>query len=171
MFELLQAYETAKHEKNIVLKFIYKNYVRYRLKSAFFRPFRERIHSMEFNNDLLEEFNQFYNCTSKLVYTGVNNEEPYIFYISSDSNVYIITYNNYQFRFKFLENNCDIEVERDDGKILSIHPENKKFYSSFFSKIILMAIYNYCVSYIYGKNSKFYINNNYYVEHIKSMYY
>ena len=170
MFELLQAYETAVHEDNIFLRFIYKKYVRHKLKSVFFYPFKERMHYIEFNKDLIEEFTQFFNCTHKDVFTGTNKENPYMFYISS-LNTMSIYYDMYLIRFKFMENNCDIEVERPNGKTVSIHPENEKFYSSFFSEIILMAIYNYCVSYIYGKNSKLYIKHNYYIEQIRSMYY
>lgn len=170
MFELLQAYETAKHEKNTALRFIYKNYVRHKLKSVFFEPFKDRIHCMEFNKDLIEEFTQFYNCTNSNVITGCNKENPYVFCISR-LNTMSIFYDVYVIRFKFMDTVCNIEVERPNGKTVSIHPENEKFYTSFFAEIIFMAIYNYCVTYIYGKNSRLYINNDLYIEKIKSMYY
>ena len=170
MFELLQAYETAKNERNHIFRLFYTSYVKHKLKKSFFKPFKNSINGMILNESLIEEFYQFFDCTSKNVYTGTNDENPYTFYASSTSGIYIY-YDEYFLKFKFMENNCDINIEKSTGQSVFIHPENEKFYSGFFAEIIIMAIYNYCVSYIYGKYSKLYINHNSYLDKINSMYF
>ena len=177
MFELLQAYETARHEKNTLFRFIYTRYVRHRLRSSFFIPFKNNINGVILNRELIDEFNQFYDCTHfnnfnniDTVITGVNKENPYMNYIT-ESRCMIIYYDMYRIVFRFAENVCDIDVERPNGKTVSVHPENKRFYTGFFAEIIIMAIYNYCVTYIYGKHSDLYINDDRYIEVLKSMFY
>ena len=50
MFELMKAYETANHEKNKFLRFIYKKYIKYNLKSNFFKRFDIRF--IDISNEL-----------------------------------------------------------------------------------------------------------------------
>lgn len=168
MFELLQAYETANNEKNKVLRFFYLKHVRKTLKKTFFKPFKDSICNMTLDKALLDEFSQFYQCTNHDVYTGLNKEEPNLHYLLE--NIFYIFYNEAYIRYKFMENNCDIDIEFATGYTVSTHPENEVFYTSILATIILMAIYNYCVSYIYGKNNELYISDNSYIETIKSMY-
>ena len=166
MFEVLQAYETAIHEKNILLRFIYTNRVKRSLKKTFFKKFKASIRNMKLEKSFIEEFNQFHECTKI-----INNKDFCVYQLSYNKNLYI-NYYRYELKFKFLERNCDVEIrDKRSNRAVVLHPEDATFYSSLFSKIILSAVYNYCVLYVYGEQSDLFIDDDKYVESIKSMYF
>ena len=98
MYEILQAFEMTKSEKNPVLRTIYMIYVRHKLKTSFFQDYKARIHCMPFDKNMIEEFNQFFNCTKKEVYPGIGNENPFIHYASSEYGL-AIKYGKYFLKF------------------------------------------------------------------------
>lgn len=170
MFELLQLYETAKHEKNKVLRFFYLNHVRRSLKNKYFNKFKFNILSnmISLDENLLAEFAQFYGCMNYIKRGG----DPYMISISESADLIYVRYQQYLLKYKLLENTCDIDIGNSDlNKSILIHPADKEtFYSGLFAVIILMAIYNYCVAYIYGENSKLYINHKSWAGKIESMF-
>lgn len=175
MFELLQAYETATHEKNKVFRFVYTKYVRHKLKTAFFKKFRNSIYSIKLDKNLIEEFRQFYNCAySDVESLGANfswTTTPYIDFITQIGTVHVY-YEKYRIKYKFLDDSCDIEIEEKHGleDSLLVHPENDIFYESFYAEILIIAIYNYCVSYIYGSKSKLFIEDDTYMKNLRVVY-
>ena len=167
MFELLNAYETARNEKNEFFRFFYIRYVRHKLKKSFFKPFKEIINSMALDKKLLVEFRQLFNCVgvqdpNNLNYTHIN--------FVLDNGDIMVSYYDYTILYMDKENHYDIQIENMNRNII-IHPENAVFEHSLFSIILIMAIYNYCVTYIYGKYSSLHIDNYKYVETIKSTYF
>ena len=174
MFELLQAYETATHEKNKVFRFVYTKYVRHKLKTAFFKKFRNSIYNIKLDKNLIEEFRQFYMCTHhnirtpKVVYV---NSIPFVDMFSVFSTIHI-KYDIYHMKYKFLDDSCDIKIENRYAVDveLSVHPENEIFYEGFYAEILIIAIYNYCVAYIYGTKSKLYISDSTYINKIRAIY-
>lgn len=174
MFELLQAYETAKNEKNKFLRFFYVNHVKHKLKKDFFEKFAYNINNFGTDKELIEEFYNFFDCTYDGIHTRMNtSKSPYITYASGIfSKIHIRYGNQYEIKFKIFEDSIDIElIDIQKSIIVSIHPDNKVFYDSLFSRIIIMAIYNYCVAYIYGKYSKLFINDDRYINQILNMYF
>lgn len=171
MFEILQVFETAKHEKNKYLRKLYTKYTQYKLKKVFFKKMKYNIKYMELDNNLLREFKQFYLCTRGNV--GQYKGNSRIFLVSDDPyNLFMIDYYDYTIHFLFLEEGCDIEINKMiSHKSVLIHPEYDEVYSSFWKEIILSAIYNYCVWYIYGKESNLYINTKSYIDILKSKYF
>jgi hypothetical protein len=174
MFELLNAYEPAKNEKNKVLRYFYLKYVRYKLKKSFFIPFRAMIKNSTsddklLDNNLLLEFAHFFNCVEQ--YVSIEDLK------SSHINIYFATWshfrvNYYGYNIEYTDRypTYNIDVVNIHGKHITLHPEHKIFESSIWASIIIMAIYNYCVTYVYGKDSDLFINNDYYSEVINSMY-
>lgn len=171
MFELLQTYETANHEKNDILRFIYIKYIRHKLKSSFFGPFKKSIKSMRLNKELLDEFFQFYQCTQINTVFRYDNTElrPTINFVSEYGSINIFYY-DYRIKFNIFNDHCNITVEPYFDMPITIHPEISSFYSGFFAEIIIMAIYNYCVRYIYGNKSKLYVNDMSYIYMINNFY-
>ena len=176
MFELLQAYETATHEKNKVFRFVYTKYVRHKLKTVFFKKFKNSIYSIELDKNLIEEFKQFYSCTYDVAHYLIPRADapsirPYVDYITGKGTIYV-HYDKYRIKYAFLDDSCDIEIDTKYGKesALLVHPENDIFYESFYSEILIIAIYNYCVSYIYGSKSKLFIEDDTYMKNLRVVY-
>lgn len=173
MFEILQAYETANNENNKLLRFFYLRHVRRKLKSSFFEKFNDNISYkyITLNKELLTEFNQFFNCTNTQVFYDKNQPEPFVMGVV-DGNMFIY-YHHYRIKYTFLENTCDIEIyNSDSGKVVLIHPDIDREFDHYFGEIILIAIYNYCVTYIYGnRNRDLYMYDYKWLEIIHTMYF
>ena len=172
MFELLQAYETAKHEKNKVLRFFYTKYVRHKLKTSFFDKLRYNIYHMNLKLDraLIDEFIQFYRCVFDIVKIGEPEYRPYLIEFSQLWNINIACQDNNHIRYRFLDDSCDIEViDYKQGSVIR-HLEYDAFYISIYAEILIIAIYNYCVSYIYGSKSKLFIEDDTYMKNLRVVY-
>jgi len=170
MFELLNAYETAKHEKNEFFRFFYVRYVRHKLKNSFFKPFKEVLGNMTLDKKLLEEFRQIFNCVGIPGTENCDTLKIKIRFVGSSGAIYL-SYYDYDISYRDKGDHYDIFIENEQYRQISIHPEVDNFENSIYAAILLMAIYNYCVTYIYGKHSKLYINDDIYVEKLKYMYF
>lgn len=175
MFEILQAFETARHEKNKLLRFFLMRHVRRKLKTSFFEKFNKSIKYRELkpSKELLEEFNQFFNCTDWFGRVSMRYAiEPQPFMMDVKNNNIYISYHHYRIKYSFLEDTCNIDIHNyDTGKSVLIHPDIDDVFYGYFGVIILIAIYNYCVTYIYGGDSKLYIYDHHYLGLIHVQYF
>lgn len=175
MFELFRVYETATNEKNKLLRTMYTKYAKAKLKSIFFKKFNIHNESLEVNRDLLLEFFQLYQCICDKVV--INDEYPHVYKIDSKKEILCIRYYNFEITIKMIndEYNINIDCKRDYSSetifSLSFHPDTKYLNMTFLREIILMTIYNYCVSYIYGKNSELYIDDRKYITNLFNMHF
>lgn len=170
MFELFKAYETAKSEKNKFLRKVYIKYTRYRLKRSFFDKFD--LSNIEFNKNLLQEFFQLYNCTKDFVNENINVNYPFISVTNIDNGKFSVNYFSYNIfiTLAYDEYNTDIIGNDYGGRMITHLVFNDKSTNyAYVKKIILMAIYNYCVSYIYGYKSNLYKDDESYVNKIKDL--
>lgn len=158
MFELMRAYETARNEKNKFLRFIYTKYTKYKLKKVFFNKFN--ILNMEINKELVFEFFQFFRCTYEEVMDNMNEKYPYFCTVDIGRHIMYIQYYDYFINIKVRNDRYDIEILNDySDRGVTIHPNNEYINLSPIREIILISIYNYCVSYIYGLNSDLYMHH------------
>lgn len=166
MFEILKIFETIKNIDNAIVKMIYMKYTKYRLKKIFFNKFIE----MNISNELLYEFFQFFKCTFENI--DINDKCPFVRNVDIDRCILYIEYYDFNIQFKILDNSYDIEVKykykRHDT--VSLHTEIRYLNLTPFREIILMTIYNYCVSYIYGFESNLYCKNDVYIDYLEDLF-
>lgn len=181
MFEILKAVETAKSEKNKLLRFFYLNYVKFKLKNTFFKRFDVYMLFNDIRNtrQLLGEIWQMTTCQGKCrVGLGLNSKtyHPYINYINNYTLAFdhiFICVNYYGFEIGLSINHDEFIVKvnwlHDDSSIESwtYTGPNLPYY---IKEIIFMAIYNYCVGYIYGKESKLFKDDESYIENLKELF-
>lgn len=169
MFELVRAFETAKSEKNKFLRFICVNYTKHKLKSVFFKKFD--INSIEITKEFLEEFFQIYNCISSEMFGYTNTKYPIVIGTTAEYKYIYISYYDFNIDIKVLNNEFNVEIiDPETNGVTTIHPEMRYLNLSPLRPIILIAIYNYCVAYIYGKNSKLYKKNMDYLNYLYDLH-
>ena len=168
MFELMKVFEIASNEENKYLRFIYQKYARYKLRHSFFKKFS--IKNIHFNDLFLKEFCQFYNCIdSSIVF---NEKYPYIGHINIDIELLYIYYYDYRIKFTHTgrgEYNIEI-IDANKMNTIRLFKSETSLNNFFIKEIILMGIYNICVSYIYGKESDLYIDDKRYIKMLKEYF-
>ena len=105
MFEILQAFETSRHEKNKLLRFFLMRHVRRKLKTSFFEKFNKSIKYRELkpSKELLEEFKQFFDCTDWLGRASLlYSIEPQPIMMDVKNNNICISYHHYKIKYSFL---------------------------------------------------------------------
>lgn len=164
MFELVTAYEIAKSEENPILRKLCIMYTKNKLKNVFFKKFD--IHHISITDGFLNELYQLYDCIG---YRFINEEYPYIKRISENRSIFI-KYYEYDILITVLRNQYNIDISKDNTHTITIHPDKKYFDVFFIKEILLMVIYNYCVSYIYGENSDLYIDDDSYRNSLRDLF-
>lgn len=167
MFEILKIFETIKNIDNRIVRMIYMKYTKYRLKKIFFNKF---IETMDISNELLYEFFQFFKCTFESM--DINDKYPFVCNIDIDRCILYIEYYDFNIQIKILSNSYDIEIKsrQKEYKATTIHTEIRYLNLTPFREIILMTIYNYCVSYIYGLESNLYCKNDVYIDYLEDLF-
>ena len=151
MFEILRAFETAKNEKNKFLRSFLIRYTRHKLKSSFFERFN--VEDIPLTRELLSEFVQFCECTG----IASSDSEPFPYYTDIEKVTIHLSYNIYLLSIKVKSNEYEIEVTATlKNASVTMSMDEEKLNLNFLKEIFLMAIYNYCVAYIYGKKSSLY---------------
>lgn len=157
MFELLRTCELAKSEKNRFVRFLCIKYVKRELKYKFFDRYKGLILNkrISLNVDLFTEFKQFYECTSSE--TKVRTTFPYICEVDSG----LLKAQCYD-KFIMMRANTNHSIIGDIitpecSESFSIHDDYVNHYKFNVSFMVLRAMYNYCVSYVYGEDSNLYI--------------
>lgn len=176
MFELVKSYEIAKSENNTILRFVFVNYTKWRLKHIFFKKFN--IYDIKFDKNIMYDFFQLYNFIDEndKDFLKQNFKVPYIISATSEIGMFDIKYYEFEIKIRIdsfnlfhiviankYENNSILDFYADDY-VLNNGTKNK------IKEIIFMAIYNYCVSYIYGEKSKLYIDDASYITYLKNLY-
>lgn len=168
MFELFRVYELAKNETNKLFRFFCIKYVKHELKHKFFDRYKKSIEEerIKLNPDLLNEFIQFYNCLDKQYYVKRNREVTYVTGVIRNNKGLEVNNKEYSIRVMITSDN-DIEVVLSADKYLSgditfildglSDDRYESVYSKITNEVVLRAMYNYCVSYVYGKDSKLYM--------------
>lgn len=161
MFELMRVHEAAKNEKNKFLRYFLLKYSNYRLKKSFFNKFDIKSPDFEINKDFFTEFFQFYNCTSNDVMC--KTLYPRILNIDVHRNLIVVNYKYFRIYATIKDDECIIGISKYmiDVAKTTISIDYKIFKHNILGTIILMAIYNYCVSYIYGLNSDLYMDDEF----------
>lgn len=173
MFEILRAYELAKNEKNKLFRFFYTKYTKYKFKRIFDKMSdiisTESNIELFVNEELINEFIQFVNCTFDDI--DLNKSYPYLRYISK-YNVILCQYGNIHIGLKIINHELYYTIQ-----MLNVPEDDKRVYESsngFSNKLLLRStftiMYNYCVSYVYGKNSKLYIYSESLNYHLQKLY-
>lgn len=167
MFEILKIFETIKNIDNPIVRMIYMKYTKYRLKKIFFNKFIETI---DLSNELLYEFFQFFKCTFENM--DINNKYPFVCNVDIDHCILYIEYYDYNIQIKIHDNSCDIEVKYRYKRYttVSLQTDIRHLNLTPFREIILMTIYNYCVSYIYGLESNLYCKNDVYIDYLEDLF-
>lgn len=168
MFELMKAYEIANSEENKLLRSIYLAYTRIVLKRSFFNKFG--LDLMDIDKDLLNEFIQLYNCVNESV--TVDRAFPYIEKIINNNQIFI---KYYYFKicisYVILDYQIIIIDEMNDNAYISLQLTEDQLNSYPYKEIIFMAIYNYCVSYIYGFTKiNMFMGDTKYASYLKQLY-
>lgn len=167
MFELVKAYELAKNEEDKYLRFIYIKYTKWKLKHCFFKKFD--IYNTRLDYSLFLEAIQIYNCISdecdidEFIYPIINRAKD---------NKILIIFHQYVIKIILLNKTYfQIDIENTDNDTMYSSTINEDGINNhFFKQIFFMAIYNYCVLYVYGKNSKLYLDNKSYIKNIYDLY-
>ena len=169
MFELVRAYEVAKNEENKLLRYFYLRYTKRKLKRIFFDKFN--IETITLNRDLIREFLQVYSSIEQdrvtRIHSRVNNTYPHIFSANIQTESIEMRYYGFGIRIQIIginDFNVSILFTPTNLSDFTIYPDTRYLNISVFKPIILMAIYNYCVSYIYGYESDLYIDNHQYID-------
>ena len=167
MFEILKIFETIKNIDNPIVRLLYMIYTKYRLKKIFFKKF---ITNTNISNELLYEFFQFFKCTFENI--DLNDKYPLVCNVDIDRCILYIEYYNFIIHIKIIDKSYDIIVKsRTKGyDTTTIHTEIKYLNLTPFREIILMTIYNYCVSYIYGFESNLYCKNDVYIDYLEDLF-
>lgn len=163
MFELFTAYEMAKNEKNSISKFIYIKMLKFSLKKNFFRKYRALVlQHIPVDLNSIDEFIQFHACTSNEIdinttYTYINNVKDngtFIVNVPGDNTytIQIICYEDKSIKIDLTYKGKDI-----NDSYSACYDINSDYAIKVVSDILLPAMYNYCVSYIYGSKSDLYI--------------
>lgn len=159
MFELFRAYELAKNEKNKYIRFFCINYTKYKLKRVFFSKYKKLIINghMRLSVDLLNEFNQFYECTYN--HTAIRLCHPHIYKLTNNNVLQVFFYN----KLIGVRVNTDhsivgtISSKDDVHEVFDLEDNSVNHYTYLVSDMVTRAMYNYCVSYIYGSRSSLYL--------------
>ena len=158
MFELMRARESAKNERNKFLRYFLMKYTEIRLRSIFFNRFDIKSPDLVINKEFFDEFFQFYNCTKDGTASNFNYAQ--IIDINIERQMMIVRYKNHRFYITMNSDECTIVIKQyhfeEDTLSTTIIVDYNIFKSNIPGTIILMAIYNYCVSYIYGVKSNLY---------------
>ena len=175
MFELAKAYEIARTEKNKFLRFFYLIYTKRKLKSSFFDKFD--IEKMVINKDFLMEFLYIYKSIGftdqDKIYLKINKKYPHVILVDPQLQWIELEYYGFGIDIKIVsDDNFNISILRTPKTTDSIthHIDTAVLNMSMFKPIILMTIYNYCVSYIYGYNSSLYIDDKQYIDRLYDLY-
>lgn len=168
MFEVFKVYELAKNEKNKLFRFFCIRYVKRELKHKFFDRYRQYVveGKMWLRPESLNEFIQFYECTNDTI---VNNE--FVPQITVSDDILDIKDEGYHVTAKchWSDTNIRCTLRYDvDHVDLAFYMHDDDFsrtsameyythYKLIANDIIFKAMYNYCVSYVYGENSDLYI--------------
>lgn len=166
MLELVKAYEIAKGEQNKFLRYVYIKYTKYKLKKSFFNKFDFKLTA---NEDLLNEFIGMYKCINDHV--NINKSYPYVEDINFSNEIHI-SYCYFSIYLSYIHSNFKINIvdHGNNNSNLTIQLDENEFNKSSYKAILIIAIYNYCVSYIYGYKSKLYVHDKSHMYDLKNLY-
>ena len=171
MFELFRVYETAKSEENKLLRKLVIRYTKKELRKSFFNKFY--IDKIEIDKNLLVEFMQLYKSIGFTEHIDQNCKYPHIFLVDPLRECIEIRYYGFAINIQIVnddEYKVDILFTPKNTNSLTTYLRLNVLNLTVFRPIILMAIYNYCVSYIYGFKSDLYIDDAQYIQRLYDLY-
>lgn len=172
MFELMKAIETAKNEPNRFLRFIYLKYVRYTLKHTFFKKFD--VNTIKIDKNFLSMFKQFRDCHISRDEVYGTSHDPFVNEMHNvNSNTFIVVYHmGYLIVLYPAMDEYEIQIVyyNDTSKCNDICRFSTPNPPLFLKEIIITAIYNYCVEYVYGSKSDLFKTDLSYEDKLKELF-